>query len=67
MCPLKCSILLQQLKMKFVLWSRVVVLILIEEECGIMLPIRAAGNYLQRWSMSPQKPIRRAYEQSAPL
>jgi len=56
----------EQMKMKFALWSRVAVLILIEEECGIVLSIRAVGNYLQRWGMSPQKPIKRAYEQSAP-
>jgi hypothetical protein len=27
------------------------------------LSIRAVGNYLKRWGFTPQKPIKRAYEQ----
>ncbi len=46
--------------------SRPAVLALIERECGITLSIRAVGNYLSRWGFTPQKPIKRAYEQSAP-
>jgi hypothetical protein len=37
---------------------------LIAHECGIALKIRAVGNYLKRWGFTPQKPIRRAYEQN---
>jgi hypothetical protein len=49
------------------LWTRPAVRALIEHECGVVLPIRVVGNYLQRWGMSPQKPIKRAYEHSAPV
>lgn len=53
----------EQMKMDFALWSRPAVLELIERECGIRLSVRAVGNYLKRWGFTPQKPIRRAYEQ----
>lgn len=53
----------EQLKMDFVLWTRAAVMLLIERECAIKLSIRAVGNYLKRWGFTPQKPIRRAYEQ----
>ncbi len=56
----------EQMKMKFALWSRAAVLELIQRECGIKLSIRAVGNYLSRWGFTPQKPTKRAYEQSAP-
>ena len=36
---------------------------LIEQECGVELRIRGVGNYLKRWGFTPQKPIKRAYEQ----
>ena len=53
-----------QLKMDFALWTRGAVMELIARECGISLKIRAVGNYLKRWGFTPQKPIRKAYEQS---
>ena len=53
----------EQLKMTFALWSRCAVLQLIEQECGIRLSIRGVGNYLKRWGFTPQKPIKKAYEQ----
>jgi len=49
--------------MDFALWTRGAVMFLIERECGLKLKIRAVGNYLKRWGMTPQKPIKRAYEQ----
>ena len=54
----------EQLKMEFALWTRGAVMELIARECGIPLKIRAVGNYLKRWGFTPQKPIRRAYEQN---
>ncbi len=54
----------EQLKMDFALWSRPAVMELIERECGISLHVRSVGKYLTRWGFTPQKPIRRAYEQS---
>ena len=54
----------EQLKMDFALWSRAAVMQLIERECGISLQVRSVGKYLARWGFTPQKPIKRAYEQS---
>jgi transposase len=56
----------EQMKMDFALWSRAAVMELIERECGLVLSVRAVGDYLARWGFTPQKPIKRAYEQSAP-
>ena len=54
----------EQLKMDFVLWSRAAVGQLIEQEYGIKLHVRSIGKYLKRWGFTPQKPIKRAYEQN---
>jgi transposase len=54
----------EQLKMDFCLWSRAAVGQLIEQEFGIQLQVRSVGKYLTRWGFTPQKPIKRAYEQS---
>ena len=54
----------EQLKMDFSLWSRAAVGQLIEQEFGIKLQVRSIGKYLKRWGFTPQKPIKRAYEQS---
>jgi transposase len=53
-----------QLKMPYALWTRGAVAALIEQRFGIRLPVRTMGLYLSRWGFTPQKPIRRAYEQS---
>lgn len=53
-----------QLKMPYALWSRPAVSALIATRTGITLPVRTMGHYLKRWGFTPQKPIRRAYEQS---
>lgn len=37
---------------------------LIRVRHGIVLSLRTVGNYLRSWGLSPQKPIRRAYEQN---
>lgn len=54
----------EQLKMDFALWSRAAVMALIKQECGIDLQVRSVGKYLARWGFTPQKPIRKAYEQN---
>lgn len=54
----------EQLKLEFALWNRAAVMQLIERECGIKLSVRGVGNYLRRWGFTPQKPIKKAYEQS---
>jgi hypothetical protein len=53
----------EQLKMDFFLWSRAAVMQLIEQECGLKLGVRTVGKYLTRWGFTPQKPIKKAYEQ----
>ena len=52
-----------QLKLGFALWNRQAVSQLIENRLGIKLPIRTVGEYLKRWGFTPQKPIKKAYEQ----
>ncbi len=53
----------EQLKMEFALWNRAAVTQLVERECGVKLSVRGVGNYLKRWGFTPQKPIKKAYEQ----
>jgi transposase len=53
-----------QLKLSFFLWTREAVSQLIEEKIGLSLSIWTVGRYLKRWGFTPQKPIRRAFEQS---
>lgn len=53
----------EQLKLDFALWTRQAVAELIELRCGFKMPIRSVGEYLKRWGFTPQKPLRRAYEQ----
>ena len=53
----------EQLKMDFFLWSRAAVMQLIDQECQIKLGVRTVGKYLKRWGFTPQKPIKKAYEQ----
>jgi len=53
----------EQLKLKFALWTRGAVKDLIRDEFAVDLSIRCVGDYLSRWGFTPQKPIKRAYEQ----
>jgi transposase len=53
----------EQLKIDFYLWNRKAVMVLIEQQHGIALPVRTVGKYLTRWGFTPQKPIKKAYEQ----
>lgn len=52
-----------QLKLPFALWTRRAVQMLVKERYGLKMPIRTVGEYLNRWGFTPQKPIKRAYEQ----
>lgn len=45
------------------LWTRQAVGSLIEQVSGVRMPIRTVGEYLKRWGFTPQKPLKRAYEQ----
>ena len=53
----------EQLSLPFFLWTREAVAQLIEQEAGLSLSVWTAGRYLKAWGFTPQKPIRRAFEQ----
>jgi transposase len=63
-CATICDKRPEQLKMEFALWSRAAVCALIERQFKVSLHLRSVGKYLSRWGFTPQKPIKRAYEQS---
>ena len=52
-----------QMKLEFALWTRQAVRLLIERLYGFEMPIRTVGQYLTRWNFTPQRPVKRAYEQ----
>ncbi len=52
------------LKLSFARWTRKAVAELLEQQFGLKLPVRTMGLYLKRWGFIPQKPIKKAYEQS---
>jgi transposase len=55
-----------QLKLSFALWNREAVRLLIQQQCGFLMPVRTVGEYLKRWGFTPQKPVKWAKEQSTP-
>jgi transposase len=53
-----------QLKLAYALWTRQAVSELIDATYGIRLTVRNMGKYLKRWGFTPQRPLKKAYEQS---
>lgn len=53
----------EQLKLPFYLWTRDAVVELIERRYGVRVSRWTAGRYLKKWGFTPQKPVRRAFEQ----
>ena len=53
-----------QLKLPGFLWTRALVRDLIRQQFAIEIGEDTVGRYLRAWGFSPQKPMRRAYEQS---
>ncbi len=51
-----------QLKLPFALWTREAVRDLLAQRFGVQVSVRTVGLYLARWGLTPQKPLRRAYE-----
>jgi transposase len=51
-----------QLKLPFALWTRQAVQQLLAERYGLQVSVWTVGRYLARWGLTPQKPLRRAYE-----
>lgn len=52
-----------QLKFNFALWTSQAVAMAIFERFGIKLADRTVRQYLASWGFTPQRPVRRAYEQ----
>ena len=57
----------QQLKFPFALWTRKRVQQAIKEKYGISLSITSVGRLMAQLGLSPQRPIRKAYEQNPSL
>ena len=51
-----------QLKLPFALWTREAVCQLLQRQFGLTMSVWTAGRCLKAWGMTPQKPVRRAYE-----
>lgn len=49
------------------LWTRAAVANLVRRRFGIQISLPTTGKYLKSWGLSPQRPIRRAYEQNPEL
>jgi transposase len=52
-----------QLQFGFMLWTRDAVALLIQKRFKVQLSKWTVGRLLKQWGMSPQKPVKRAYEQ----
>jgi transposase len=53
-----------QLRLPFALWTRQAVRQLLSDRFGLEVSIWTGGRYLAHWGLTPQKPLRRAYEQN---
>lgn len=53
-----------QLQLPFYLWTRQAVRDLVIREFGLTLSLTTIGRYLRAWGMTPQKPVKRAYERN---
>ena len=53
-----------QLNLAYALWTRQAVSELIDAVYGVRLTVRNMGKYLNRWGFTPQRPLKKAYEQS---
>jgi transposase len=53
-----------QLTRPFSLWTRAAVASLITREYGVAVSLVTVGRSLKTWGLSPQKPVRRAYERN---
>ena len=54
-----------QLRLPFSLWTREAVQQLLLQKFGLEVSVWTVGRYLKAWGMTPQKPVRRAFEQNA--
>lgn len=56
----------RQLGLDFGLWTRKIIAEQIEERMGVEMSVTSVGDLLHRLGLSPQKPLRRAYERDEP-
>jgi len=54
-----------QLRLPFALWTREAVQQLLLQRLGLEVSVWTVGRYLKSWGLTPQKPIRRAFEQDS--
>jgi transposase len=53
-----------QLRLPFALWTREAVQMLLKRKFGVEASVWTVGRMLKRWGLTPQKPLRRAYEKN---
>src|SRR2546422_10375081 len=53
-----------QLRLPFALWTREAVQQLLARRFAVHVAVCTVGRYLRAWGLTPQKPVRRAYEQN---
>ena len=53
-----------QLSLPFALWTREAVQGLLSRKFAVQVSVWTVGRYLRAWGLTPQKPVRRAYEQN---
>ena len=53
-----------QMSLPFALWTREAVQQLLSRKFGVAVSVWTVGRYLRAWGLTPQKPVRRAYEQN---
>ena len=53
-----------QLQLPFALWTRQAVCQLLAERFSLRVSVWTVGRYLRHWGLTPQKPVRRAYERN---
>ena len=51
-----------QLRLPFALWTREAVQLFLERKFGVQVSVWTVGRYLKGWGLTPQKPLRRAFE-----
>src|SRR5712664_2473207 len=54
-----------QLRLPFALWTREAVQLLLKQEFKLDVSVWTVGRYLKAWGLTPQKPVRRAFEQNS--
>ena len=54
----------EQLRLPFALWTREAVQALLLQKFALKVSVWTVGRYLRAWGLTPQKPVRRAYEQN---